>query len=70
MRCEISTGQAEGWLAGARFGISPTIPAGDLLLDLPDAEVSGRGERFGLVDDARSRLSPRYSHSDVTEPPE
>jgi hypothetical protein len=29
-----------------------------------------RGERFDLVDDARSRLSSRYSHSDVTEPGE
>jgi hypothetical protein len=59
--------KAEGWLARASFGISPTIPAGDLLLDLSDAEVRGRGERFDLVDDARSRLSPRYSHTDVTE---
>jgi hypothetical protein len=57
----------QGWLARARFVISQTIPDGDLLLDLSDAEVRGRGERFDLVDDARSCLSPRYSHSDVTE---
>jgi hypothetical protein len=63
-----SHGTRDFHVAGARFGISPTIPAGDVLLDLSDAEVRGRGERFDLVDDARSRLSPQYSHSDVTEP--
>jgi hypothetical protein len=67
-RFEIRSGhKADGWPARARFGISPTIPAGGLLLDLSVAEVRERGEHFDLVDDARSRLSPRYSHSDVTE---